>query len=123
MLLLLVGLLSFIVLHFYGAKLITVLFGPRYAEAGNYLQMLSPILLVRSLALSLTLTLISKNLHARRLIPQSIALVFKVLAGGLLLSGFGFIDYPAILIISECVLVVGLSVIVRKYVLNKRAIS
>jgi O-antigen/teichoic acid export membrane protein len=119
---LMIGLMTWIALRFFGADLIDKTLGKQYSTAFQYLRDLSGIFIVRSLVIALTSLLISTNNQTKRLIPQIVAAIAKIVLGGWIISRIGAIGLPYPYLISEALLALGLGYVCLRWVWKLRKI-
>ena len=105
---LMIGLITWIATRFFGAELIDKTLGKEYSTAFQYLRDLSGIFMVRSLVIALTSLLIATNNQTKRLIPQIVAIIVKIVLGAWIISRLGAVGLPYAYIISETLLALGL---------------
>ena len=119
---LMIGLITWIGSSFFGASLIDKALGKQYSTAFRYLQDLSGIFVVRSLVIALTSLLIATNNQTKRLLPQVVTVIVKVVLGGWVISRLGAVGLPYPYIFSEALLVLGLGYACLRWIWKPQSI-
>jgi len=107
----------------FGEQAINLAMGKDYLQSGVFLEKISPIFLIRSLIVGVTITLISINLQKNRIIPQVIAAIVKVMLGVIIFAVYNINGFLWVYIISEIVMLLGLSWILISWFRQHRSLA
>jgi len=105
----------------FGEQVINLAMGNDYFQSGIFLDQISPIFLIRSLIIGVTITLISINLQKNRIIPQAVATVIKVVFGVIIFTSYNINGFLWVYIISEIVMLIGLIWMLINWFRNQRS--
>jgi len=103
-----IGLVLWLGVAIFGEKIIEITMGKEYFLSSIYIEKISPIFLIRSLILGVTIILISINLQKLRIFPQAISAVFKIVLGTIVLKQFNIDGFLWIYMFSEIIMLIGL---------------
>jgi O-antigen/teichoic acid export membrane protein len=109
------GLLLFLGVAFFAPLIIHTLLGSLYAESGELLRNLSPILLLKSLQFGFITILIADGWQKYRLIPQGIAASLNLILNLLLIPRIGAEGAALVYNLSEFVLFLGYAFLFFKW--------
>jgi len=109
-----IGLVMFLVVAIFGKFIILKLLGNSYLETGNFIIILSPILLIKSIEYGLALIIVAMGFQRKRLIPQFIVASMTIVLNVILIPIWGVNVVPWIYVISEFFLMIGYALIVLK---------
>lgn len=110
-----IGLVLWLGTAIFGEQVINLAMGKEYLQSGFFLERISPIFLIRSLILGVTITLISINLQKNRIFPQAIATVVKIIFGVIVFTIYHINGFMWVYILSEIVMLIGLIWILTKW--------
>ena len=122
LLFIIVGLALFLSICFCGKFLISFLLGARFIKTGQILQILSPILLFKSISFGLVLLIIITGNQQKRIATQLVVSLFNISLNLILIPLHGYIAVAWIYTISEFLLMSGYLITViriRKHEKNK----
>lgn len=109
------GLIFFVSVILLGAPLMNLFFGEDYSDSGKFIVMLSPLFGLMTLNQANVAYLVSVGLQAKRLIPQSIVVVLKILFGIWVVSRWKAGGMTVVSTIAEFTLVGGYLFMVVKH--------
>ena len=99
----------------FGEQFVNLAMGKAYLLSGVYLQRISPIFLIRSLTVGVTIILISVNLQKSRITPQVISTVVKIILGVMLFTALRINGLLWAYILAEVTLLIGLLWVLMKW--------
>jgi O-antigen/teichoic acid export membrane protein len=109
-----IGLMLFLFVAFFGKLIIITILGNSYLETGNFIVILSPILLIKSIEYGLAITIVVMGLQRKRLVPQFIVALMNLVVNIIFIPIYGVVVVPWVYVISEFILMVGYGLIVLK---------
>lgn len=110
----LVGIGMAIITFFIASPLVNLLFGPNYSDSSAVLRMLTPVLLLKPINFGLAAVLVTTDNQKPRSRIQVISALFNALANLAVILPLGIPGVATIYGISELILVVGYSLLIRK---------
>ncbi len=110
----LVGIGMAVITFFIASPLVNLLFGPPYSDSAAVLRMLTPVLLLKPINFGLAAILVTTDNQKPRSRIQVISALFNALANLAVILPLGIPGVAAVYGISELILVVGYSLLIRK---------
>lgn len=108
----LLGSAGWLAITLFGREVIHLILGNQYVMAADFISKTAVIVLINSLNVGLTVTIIVNNRQKKRIVPQIVSLVFKVVASLLLFPIWQIEGLRWVYIISEIVLSFGYFLVV-----------
>ncbi len=109
-----IGLILFLFVSIFGELIIINILGNSYLETGNFIVILSPILLIKSIEYGLAIIIVAMGFQRKRLIPQFIVASMNIIGNIILIPVWGVVAVAWVYVISEFFLMVGYGLIVLK---------
>jgi len=111
-----VGIVMFLGILISGKWLVSIILGDAYAVSGDLLQILSLILLLKSISFGLAAVIVVIGEQKIRLIPQFIASIASIVLNILIIPIYGLVGAAYVYILSEFILLFGyIIVVLRRY--------
>ena len=102
-----IGLILFLFVSIFGELIIINILGNSYLETGNFIVILSPILLIKSIEYGLAIIIVAMGFQRKRLIPQFIVASMNIIGNIILIPEWGVVAVAWVYVISEFFLMVG----------------
>lgn len=116
----LIGVFLYFIIILFGQDIVNLTLGSSYTTTGMYLGKIAPILIFRSLIIGLTAIIISVNQNKRRLIPQTISVVIKVVVSIAIFPVWRVNGLSWVYVFTEIVLLIGYIWIVIWWLKNEK---
>jgi len=104
---LVLGLIGWMAIVLFGEKAISLILGHQYALVADFISKTAIIVIITSINVGMVAIIIANNKQNKRLFPQIISLVFKVVASLLIFPLYQVEGLRQIYILSEVVLTIG----------------
>lgn len=118
-----VGIVLFLGILISGKWLVSIILGDAYAISGNLLQIMSMILLLKSVSFGLAAIIVVIGEQKTRLIPQFITSIASILLNIIVIPIYGLFGAAFVYIASEFILLFGYIFLVLRWLKSGRTIT
>lgn len=112
------GGLLWIVTSLLGRPLISMALGEQYAQTGEVLTILAPIIFLKSISFAFASIIIGADLQKKRVTCQLISAISNIILNLLVVKQFGINGVATVFVFSELMLVIGYFFIVQKWFIH-----